>query len=580
MFKCEKCGFVGESFSGACTMCGEVTPLTEREIGEALDLLRTAMKSRKYEYAVSGYRSLAELGVTEAQIEYGKILEGGELVPKDLDLAMKYFYSVAQKCNAYGAYRYSRLISRHSDTASRFWLVFAAHLGCKEAYAPVAEQYSSDGNEVMAGYYYSLAALLDDTSAIVTMAKRYYNGIGAEPNEAYAKWFLDKLTIPPFHAIKMAYKLRSVRSAEPPFEKPGGYEKIVRALCAKAKAMRFFSAYRYLVNELSKSDDYMLYTLGVLWAEGIGGEADSKRAVALLEKAAAHGVGEAYKYLADALVEGRMLEKNTEQAMAYYKAAAEHGMSNAYELMGDLFCEGRIVERDVGRAIELYDMAAREGDGDARRKADELKDERESYFTEGCELINLDRERAFAAFASAAAMGYLPSYRRLAECLEVGVGIGKNRPLAFAWYLKAADEGDREALFEVGRCYARGIGIGFNFKSAIEYLSRAHRVGDARAGSELERLFENKKRHLSRQLFSSAIRLLYQKKFSPAARMLEALKSAGHAKGIYTLGCLYEFGVGTPTDRELAFSLYETAYSLKFRDPRQVYKLCILKMIR
>ena len=580
MFKCERCGFVGETFSGRCPMCGGVSVLSEREISEALDSLRAAMKSRKYEYAVSGYRSLSELGCTEAQIEYAKMLEGGELLPKDLDGAMKLFYSAAQKCNPYGAYRYSRLISRHNDGAGRFWLAFSAHLGCKEAFPSAAEMYSSDGNEIMAGYYYSLAALLDDTSAIVTMAKRYYNGIGSEPNEAYAKWFLDKLSIPPFHAIKMAYKLRNVKAAEPPLGKPLGYENIVRDLCAKARSMRFFSAYRYLVGELSAVDDNMLYTLGVLYAEGIGGEADTNQALYLLERAAANGVGEAYKYLADAYIEGRIVEKDIERAMHHYRCAAEHGMSNAYELIGDLYCEGVLVERDIAMAIELYDLAAKEGDGDAARKSDALKDEREGYFALGCEIHSTDKERALSAFASSAAMGYIPAYGKLAEMLEGGEGIEKNRSLAFLWYKKAVDEGDSDAIFELGRCYARGIGVSFDFDLAIEQLTRAERLGDARATGEIERLCENKKRGMTRRLFSNAIRLLYNKKFDVALKMLEACKRAEHAKGIYTLGCLYEFGVGTATDRELAFALYEVAYAMKFRDPRQSYKLKILKMVR
>ena len=50
--------------------------------------------------------------------------------------------------------------------------------------------------------------------------------------------------------------------------------------------------------------------------------------------------------------------------------------------------------------------------------------------------------------------------------------------------------------------------------------------------------------------------------------------------GIYTLGCLNEFGLGIPTNREVAFRLYETSFDLKFRDPRAVYKLRILRMAR
>ena len=76
------------------------------------------------------------------------------------------------------------------------------------------------------------------------------------------------------------------------------------------------------------------------------------------------------------------------------------------------------------------------------------------------------------------------------------------------------------------------------------------------------------------------MRLLYKRKFDAAKEHLDFCHSIGNPKAIYTLGCLYEFGMGVPVNKDYAYALYEDAYKLKFRDPRAVYKLRVLKMIR
>ena len=82
------------------------------------------------------------------------------------------------------------------------------------------------------------------------------------------------------------------------------------------------------------------------------------------------------------------------------------------------------------------------------------------------------------------------------------------------------------------------------------------------------------------KVYSNAMTLIYKRQFKEAEKLLRVCLRLGHAKGIYTLGCLNEFGLGIPTNREVAFRLYETSFDLKFRDPRAVYKLKILKMAR
>lgn len=580
VIKCKACGYHLEYAAGVCPVCTSRIDLTELDLRLAEEDIKAAMKSREYERAVIGYRALADLGVTSAAVEYARILEEGELLPKNLDLAMKYFSLAARARDPYGAYRYSRLLSRESDAGGVFFLEYSAFLGCKDAYASVAAHYSAIGEEELASYYYSLLAELDDTAAIVTMARRYYDGVGVEKSAECARWYMDKLLLPPFHAIKLAYKLRQVKPKEPKIEKPRAYSAILPRLANEAKRLGFLYAYNHIVDMLSERDVNMMFTLGTLYAEGVGCEVSAKRAIAALESAGAHGVGEAYKYLGDVYLVGELVPRDVLRALECYKSAADHGMSSAYEIMGDIFYDGRLIGCDIRTAIELYELAASESVGSAKEKAERLKREREGLFESGIEKIKTSPEEGFRLIAISAGMGYIPAYRRLAECYLRGEGVKRDRRTAYYWYNTAHSEGGEGAAYDLALCHSRGIGTPFDFRLACELLKKAVSEGDGRASAELERLLENKRRHMEDKLFSTAMRLLYNKKTTPAKEMLEALREAGHAKGIYTLGCMYEFGVGAVTDRTLAFALYEIAYAKKFRDPRQIYKLRVLKMIR
>ena len=342
VIKCKACGCPLEYPASVCPVCTSRITLTELDIRKAEEDIKAAMKGREYERAVIGYRALADLGVVSAAVEYARILEEGELLPKNLDLAMKYFALAARARDPYGAYRYSRLLSRDSDAGGVFFLEYSAYLGCKDAYSSAAAHYSSIGEEELASYYYSLLAELDDTAAIVTMARRYYDGVGVPASAECARWYMDKLLLPPFHAIKLAYRLRQVKPREPKTEKPRAYFAILPRLAGEAKRLGFLYAYNHIVDMLSESDVNMMFTLGTLYAEGVGCEVSASRAIAALENAGAHGVREAYKYLGDIYISGRLVPTDVLSALNSYKSAADHGMSEAYEIMGDIFYDGKL----------------------------------------------------------------------------------------------------------------------------------------------------------------------------------------------------------------------------------------------
>ena len=581
MILCQSCGHSAKYSGTTCPNCNKKIVLSDAEISRRSDLVKSALASRSYEKAIENYIILADFGNVDAQRELAILLENGELINRDLDRAMKYFLLAAEKSDARSAYRYSRLISRTSSASARFWLVFSAILGCVEAYTVVAEQFSDEGNEEAAGYYYALAAEEGDVDAIVTVAKRYHDGIGVERSDAYARWYLDKLTLPPFHAIKLAYQLRSVEAKEPPRAELKDYGGMLRSLAEDAQKYNFSTAYLKIQEILAEGGDMTaLATLGMLHAEGIGCEKNLVLAIEYLERSAAQGNKRAYLLLGNLFTAGKSFDADVNRALASYRLAAEGGIAEAYETMGDIFSDGKLMTRNLAHAIELYEKAAEGGLLSARKKADEMKARRETFFRVAKESEHLDPAQCFRNCAIATAMGYPPATRLLARLYELGRGTKKDRPRAFTWYQTAVESGDKHAAYDVGRCYAYGIGIEFNYKLAIDSFKTAEDAGYTTARREIERLEANRTKRLSEKGFSKAMRLLYKRKFAEAKEYLDFCHSLRNPKAIYTLGCLYEFGISVPVNKDYAYALYEDAYRLKFRDPRAVYKLRVLKMIR
>lgn len=581
MIRCNKCGYVGSYLGPQCPSCKENFNLTPEEIEEKIIEIENAEELRQYELAAEGHRILADMGRLESQKKYASLLEKGDIVTRDLDAAMEYYYLAAEKNDAYSAFRYAKLAERTSEKAALFWLNYAAALGCVESYPVLAARLARENDDELANYYYAMAAAYDDTDAIVTLAKRYYNGVSTEQNLPYAKWYMDKLFLPPIHAIKMAYKLRSVKAEDPGVPKHPDFDRMLRRLAIKAQDYGLMKPYHHLCKMLSDRDDMQArMILGMLYAEGTGCKQDIRMALTLLASSAAHGNADAYRNMGDIYVSGKLVEQNADKALECYRAAADLGMTNAYEKMGDIFREGELVQRDVARAIELYDLGAKEGHSTAREKAEMLRSKREELYTVGLGLKVSTPDQSFRAFAISSSMGYVPSYKEMARAFLEGRGIKKDRTQAFLWFEKAVEAKDEEALYEYGLCFARGIGVAFDFSRAVEILSKAARLGNQEARGEIERLMNNRRRHMLNSVYSKAMRLIHLKKFPEAEQLLKVCLKLGHGKGIYTLGCLNEFGLGIPTNREVAFRLYETAFELKFRDPRSVYKLRILRMAR
>ena len=102
---------------------------------------------------------------------------------------------------------------------------------------------------------------------------------------------------------------------------------------------------------------------------------------------------------------------------------------------------------------------------------------------------------------------------------------------------------------------------------------------------ELSLLYGRKQKRLVRQIYALCMELIYMKKFEAAFRVLTSAESLGYPKLIYTIGCMYEFGLGCDTSKKRSNEYYKlaavgsAAYG-SYVDEGAKYKAKILKIIK
>lgn len=586
MIICKKCGHEGPYEGRLCPQCQTRYTLTQNEVHLILEETHSARARREMETVTENYRMLADFGVTEAEREYGRHLEEEGRWEEAAGL-----YRRAATCgDATGAYRFALCNPELDERARRFWLCYASVLGAKESYFPTAEALSRAGDEKMATHFYILSAECDDTGALVMLAKRYAEGEGCEKNEGYAKWYLDRFNIPPVHALKLAFRLRNVQAEEPPQPEYDRYGEFLSGLRRDAFRYGFFGAEKYLAELLMGKGDIeaTMRLVEIYLKEAETDDTNKKQkaeksVISALHLASVAGNAEAYMMLGDFYRYGKCgLIRNPKEAMAAYAKAAELSSGDAYLTLAEMHLSDEYGKKNIPLAIRLLEEGAKCGSDEAFRRASMLKDEREEAYRRGVRRFTSDPEGAMRDFATSVSMGYLPAQVKLADCYLKGV-VTRGKPdkkTAFRWYKSAYDLGVEEAITPLAFCYSRGVGVAFNNRMAVKLLKKGIALGDMRCKKELDRLHHNRLKKSLRSLTSQASRLLYQHKYEEAFRILSALAKMDEAEAVYFLGACYEFGIGTPIDRPLAYDMYRKASTLGFTDERSVRKAIFLKLVK
>ena len=125
MIRCAKCGYVGNYYGPKCPSCKEKFNLTPEEIEEKIQEISKAEELKEYELAAEGHHILADMGRTESQKKYAALLEKGDIIARDLDAAMDYYYMYNFVCcklifckrgnkNSYGNKAHTNKQKRHN----------------------------------------------------------------------------------------------------------------------------------------------------------------------------------------------------------------------------------------------------------------------------------------------------------------------------------------------------------------------------------------------------------------------------------------------------------------------------------
>jgi TPR repeat protein len=143
------------------------------------------------------------------------------------------------------------------------------------------------------------------------------------------------------------------------------------------------------------------YSLGFMYAKGLGIHKDEIRAVEWFQKAADQGDIKAQYSLGFMYLKGLGIHKDEVKALKWYQKAADQGDMRAQHNLGAMYTNGQGVAKDQVRGVEWFQKAAIQGDIKAQ------------YY-----------------------LGVAYSYGR---------GVAKDEVKAREWYQKAADQGDMEA---------------------------------------------------------------------------------------------------------------------------------------
>ena len=97
MIACKKCNNEALIATECCQRCGAPIQLDARETLEYVERRNFAKEKKEYEAYVEYLKILAWSGHTESEREYGRLLEKGDLVQRNYDEAMRFFYRAAKK---------------------------------------------------------------------------------------------------------------------------------------------------------------------------------------------------------------------------------------------------------------------------------------------------------------------------------------------------------------------------------------------------------------------------------------------------------------------------------------------------
>jgi TPR repeat protein/V8-like Glu-specific endopeptidase len=468
------------------------------------------------------YRLLSDKDLPLAQTELAALYAAGQGVQRDDLEAVKLYRQAADQGVARAQhgialmYAYGRGLAQNEEEAARW-----AHLAAEQGF-------------VRAQYYLGMSYALGLGVSKDLMNAYVWISIAAKLGYQDAIKQRDVL------AQEMTSEQRTdaewrVRSWKPTFSAANFGIAIPLDSLADAYASYVKADYQAVVNLLPKlvedGSSHAAFLLGMMFADGIGVERNSRTALDWYFKAAIRGEVEALSKAAE-LYEGT----NLLDAAKLYKVAADGGSEVAAFKLGLMHLRGRGVFRDAKAALPYFEKAAEQGYGPAQNIVATL-------YAEGRGVEKSETE-AFKWFKVAAEYGVADAQGRLGYMYDVGRGVPANAQEALKWYTRSAIQGNAIAQRNLGAMYL-GRGIPKDSTQALYWYLRAAKQGQVDAQYSAGALY--------------AIGDGVTKDTAEALKWFQLAANQAHAPAQLQLGHMYQYGQGVQQDLVAALMWFTLA---------------------
>ena len=266
-------------------------------------------------------------------------------------------------------------------------------------------------------------------------------------------------------------------------------------------------------------------------------KAQFKTAYAYFLHLAGKGHAESFNQLGDMYFYGRGVTPDKKKALEYYKQAAERDSVYGYFNVGFLYWNGPQEIQDPQQALQYLKKAAQMGYTYAFGFIGEI-------YRIGPEEI-IDYAEAKRYYQKGIDAGEINAIKGMALLYLIGQGVPQNNAMGAFYLKKAADKGNSWAMYHLGRLYYQGNGMPRNLKLALDYLQKAYDANYPEACSLLGLLYE--------QGSGTA------QNIELANKMYFRGCELGDSESMRYLACNYLDGRGLPKDYKRACSYFTQA---------------------
>lgn len=235
-----------------------------------------------------------------------------------------------------------------------------------------------------------------------------------------------------------------------------------------------------------------MYDMGLFYMNGTIVSKNKRWCLEWLSKAAMHGSTRALVVLGSVYEKGELVERDLEKVVEYYGNAVEAEDYLAMLLLAPYYEEGTVVEQNVERALELYEQAydyfldaAGDGDAEAQFRMGNIH-----HF--GIPLLDIVTDDKVAAewYELAAKQGYEGAQINLSQLYALGSGVEQSYAKAAYWMQKAAERQNALALGNLANAYVLGRGVEQDYAKAAALYAKAANMNFPNAQVELGKLYE------------------------------------------------------------------------------------------